>query len=224
MLKINANSELIRKFSEIIEGIIKKIEDGDYDKALSDIDGAFKDFFRLGSKFFNSLTEENLLDMVKTNNILDADKCIIMSKLLMEEGRALEKLYDANESFYLYQKSIFLYIEAYLNVDEEVELDKYFCDIELLISQVSEYKLSLKLQKQIISYYFKKGKYDIAENVLYEILENTDCNAESLDYAINFYKTLLSKEDVELTNGNLPREEIIFSLDSLKKRSNSCTL
>jgi len=218
MLKINANSELIRKFSEIIEGIIKKIENGDYDKALSDIDGAFKDFFRLGSKFFNSLTEENLLDMVKTNNILDADKCIIMSKLLMEEGRALEKLYDANESFYLYQKSIFLYIEAYLNVDEEVELDKYFCDIELLISQVSEYKLSLKLQKQIIGYYFKKGKYDIAENVLYEILENTDCNAESLDYAINFYKTLLSKEDVELTNGNLPREEIIFSLDSLKKK------
>jgi len=224
MLKINVNSELIRKFSEIIQGILKKIENGDYGKALTDIDSAFKDFFRLGSKFFNSLAVDNLLDMVKTNNIMDVDKCIIMAKLMMEEGRAKEKLYDENESFNIYQKSLFLYIEAFDNVDEEVELDKYFSDIKILISKLSNYKLSLKLDKQIINYYLKKKEYDSAENFLYDILEEECYKQESIDYALSFYKSLLDKHDTELTNGNLPREEILDSLDNLQKKSTASSL
>lgn len=224
MLKINVNSELIRKFSEIIKRILKKIEAGEYEKALTDIDGAFKDFFRLGSKFFNALTEENLLDMVKTNNIMDIDKCIIMSKLLLEEGKALEKLYQDNESFFIYQKSLYLYIEAYINVEEEVELKEYFQDINILLSKVSEYKLSLKLHKQIINYYMKVKEYDIAENLIYEILEEEDYSSEALAYALDCYKALLAKEDQELIKGNLPREEILESSDSIQKKFTASSL
>jgi len=218
MLKINVNSELIRKFSEIIKRILKKIEAGEYEKALTDIDGAFKDFFRLGSKFFNALTEENLLDMVKTNNIIDVDKCIIISKLLLEEGRALEKLYKDNESFFIYQKSLYLYIEAYIHVEEEVELEEYFQDIEILLSTISDYKLTIKLQKQIVKYYFKDGKYDIAENLLYEILEEEDYTQDSLVYVLKFYNDLLTKDDQELIKANLPREEVLDSKNAIEKK------
>ena len=218
MLKINVNSELIRRFAEIIKKILKKIEAEEYEKALTDIDGAFKDFFRLGSKFFNALTEENLLDMVKTNNIMDIDKCIILAKLLFEEGRCLEKLHQDNESFFIYQKSLYLYIEAYIQAEEEVELEQYFQDIEILLSIVYDYKLTIKLQKQIVNYYFKAGKYDTAENLIYEILEEEAYNKDSLAYALNIYKELLNKEDSELNNGNLPREEIIESITNIEKR------
>jgi len=199
MLKINVNSELIRKFSEVIQGILSMIEKGEYEKALELIDGAFKDFFRLGSKFFNSLSEENLLELARTNSIMDVDKCIIMAKLLMEEARVFEKLHDKNGSFYLYAKSLYLYVEAYEYAEEETDLDTYFSDIETLIIKVSDYK----------------GAYDKADNILYDLLEETGFSEESKGYAAEIYKALLSREDAELVKGNLTREEVMESLESI---------
>jgi len=215
MLKINVNSELIRKFSEVIQGILSMIEKGEYEKALELIDGAFKDFFRLGSKFFNSLSEENLLELARTNSIMDVDKCIIMAKLLMEEARVFEKLHDKNGSFYLYAKSLYLYVEAYEYAEEETDLDTYFSDIETLIIKVSDYKLDAGLQKQLIRYNLKKGAYDKADNILYDLLEETGFSEESKGYAAEIYKALLSREDAELVKGNLTREEVMESLESI---------
>jgi tetratricopeptide (TPR) repeat protein len=215
MLKINVNSELIRKFSEVIRGILSMIEKGEYEKALELIDGAFKDFFRLGSKFFNSLSEDNLLELARTNTIMDVDKCIIMAKLLMEEARVFEKLHGKSESFYLYAKSLYLYVEAYEYVEEETELDKYFSDIGTLIIKVSDYKLDADLQKQLVRYNMKKGAYDKADNILYDLLEDTGSTEESKAYAAEIYKALLSREDAELVKGNLTREEVTESLESI---------
>lgn len=214
MLKINMNSELIKRFYKIIKEINDNINAENYKSALESVEEAFKEFFRLDSKFFNSLSEENLLDMIKTNNIMDLYKCIIMSKLLMEEGVIYEKLQAENESFYLYQKSLYLYIEALLNLDEDEEIDKYKRDVTILIDKLSEYKLICKLQKQIVSYYLKEGEYANAENLVYELLEyDQEVHKE---YAISFYKGLLSKKDDDLNKGRLPREEIIESLGSLE--------
>lgn len=215
MLKINVNSELIRKFSEVIEGILAMIEKKEYVKALNMIDNAFKEFFRLGEKFFASLSEENLLDMVKTNSILDADKCIIVSKLLLEDGRVTGLVYGEAESFNLYCKSLYMYIEAYLNVDGGTDLDKYFKDIEVLLDKLSPYKLEMKLQKQIIQYQIKNGCFAHAEDVLFEMLEDNDYSDDVKAYGSEMYKALLSKDDAELERGNLPREEILSSLESL---------
>ncbi|MGE5627616.1 MAG: DUF6483 family protein [Solirubrobacterales bacterium] len=215
MLKINMNSELIKRFYKIIQDINDNINSENYKSALGSVEEAFKEFFRLDSKFFNSLSEDNLLDIIKTNNIMDLYKCIIMSKLLMEEGIIYEKLYGENKSFYLYQKSLYLYIEALLNFDEESEINQYKSDIKILIDKLSEYKLSYKLQKQIVSYCIKEGEYDNAENFVYEMLQ--DSREDYKEYAISFYKELLSKDDDDLNKGRLPREEIIESLGSLEK-------
>jgi len=215
MLKVNFNSELIRKFSEVIEGILAMMEAGDYEKALELIDGAFKDFFRLGAKFFNSLSEENLLDMARTSSIMDVDKCIIMAKLLMEEAKAYEKLYGKGESFFLYAKSLYLYIEAYDYVEEETDLDKYFADIDILLAKVSGYRLEEGLLRQIVRYHVKDGAFDKADNVLYEMMEDTGFSDSSREYASGIYKALLSRTDAELERGNMTRGEVLESLDDL---------
>jgi hypothetical protein len=215
MLKVNVNSELIKKFSEVIQGILTMIDNGEYEKALELIDVAFRDFFRLGSKFFNALTEENLLDMAKTSSIMDVDKCIIMAKLLLEEANVYEKLYGKNESFYLYTKSLYLYAEAYEYVDEESELDKYFADIDPLIAKVDRYKLDPGLLKQLIRYFIKKGAYDKADDALYNLLEDNGFEEGLKQYASEIYKALLSKTDAELEKGNMTRDEILESLEAL---------
>lgn len=215
MLKMNMNSELIKKFYKIIKEIEVQIEAGNYVEAQALIDEAFKEFFRLGAKFFISLSEENLMDMIKTNNITDIHKCIIMSKLLMDEGKVNELLYGIEKSFYLYQKSLFMYIEAFLNIEGREEFIEFANDIQKLMGRLSEYKLSPKLQRKIIEYYLMETEYDKAENVLYELMDET-FDDEIREYAISFYKALLLKEDSDLNIGRLPREEILESLNNLQ--------
>ena len=115
MLKRTITAELIKKFNEMLHKILDDIDNKDYEGALNLIDAAFKDIFRLSIKFFNSLSLENIMEMVKINGSIVTDKCIMMAKLLEEEGNILENQNKLDDAFYIHQKSLNLFLEAYLN-------------------------------------------------------------------------------------------------------------
>lgn len=218
MLKRNLTAELVGKFNEALAKIKEYREEGKNEEALIVIDNTLKDLFRLGFKFFNSFSDENLIDMVKTDGTINADKCIMMAKLLEEDAEILEDLGDSDESFYIYIKSLNLFLEAFLNKDEDCDLQGFFSDIDIIIEKICDYKVPVILQNKMIDYYIKTKNYDKAENILYEILEENDFNKNLLEKGISFYEELLNKDDEELENGNLSKEEIIESLSSLKKK------
>lgn len=218
MLKRNLTAELVGKFNEALAKIKEYREEGKNEEALILIDNTLKDLFRLGFKFFNSFSDENLIDMVKTDGTINADKCIMMAKLLEEDAEILEDLGNSDESFYIYLKSLNLFLEAFLNKDEDCDLQVFFSDIDIIIEKICDYKVPVILQNKMIDYYVKIGNYDKAENILYEILEENDFNKNLLEKGISFYEELLNKDDEDLENGNLSKEEIIESLSSLKKK------
>lgn len=218
MLKRNLTSELVEKFNEALNKIIASKNEGNYDNALNLIDNTFKDIFRLSVKFFNSFSDENLIDMVNTDGTINADKCIIMAKLLEEEADVLEHQNKLDESFYINLKSLNLFIEAYISKDNNCDLQNYFSDIDMIIDKVSEYKISSSLQNKIIEYYIKANRYDKAEDSIYNLLNETNFNNDYIKSSIALYENLLLKSDEELLIGNLPREEIEDSLALLKKK------
>lgn len=216
MLKRTITAELIKKFNELLIKILDGKKNKNYREALDLIDTAFKDMFRLSLKFFNSLSVDSLMEMVKINGTINTDKCIIMAKLLEEEGDILESENKLNDSFYIHQKSLHLFLNAYLSERVDCELEVHFSDIDSIIDKICQYKLSYELENQIIAYYTKSCKYDKAEDIIYELLQESAYSAQSIKYSIEFYNNLLLKSDSELCAGNLPREEIIDSLSSLK--------
>ncbi|MCI1944282.1 DUF6483 family protein [Clostridium luticellarii] len=223
MLKRTITAELIKKFNELLIKILDNKKSKNYEEALNLIDAAFKDMFRLSLKFFNSLSVENLMDMVKDKGTINTDKCIIMAKLLEEEGTILEIQNELDYSFYINQKSLHLFLNAYLNSgrEDDCELSSYFTDIDSIIGKVCQYKLSYELQNQIIAYHIKSCRYDKAENIVYELLEESNYSTDMINYSIKFYNNLLLKSNSELSAGNLPREEILDSLSSLKANLSS---
>ena len=218
MLKRNLTAELVGKFNEALAKIKKYKVERDYDEALNVIDSTLKDIFRLGFKFFNSFSDENLIDMVKTNGTINADKCIMMAKLLEEEAEILEALGKSNEAFYINLKSLNLFLEAYVNKDENCDLQNFFSDIDLIIEKICDYKVPITLQNKMIDYHIKSKNYDKAENILYEILEDNNFDKDVLEKGISFYETLLTKSNEDLENGNLSTEEVIESLSILKSK------
>lgn len=218
MLKRNLTAELVGKFNEALAKIQKYKMEHDYDEALNVIDSTLKDIFRLGSKFFNSFSDENLVDMVKINGTVNADKCIMMAKLLEEEAEILEALANSNEAFYINLKSLNLFLEAYSNKDENCDLQHFFSDIDLIIEKICDYKIPLALENKMMDYHIKSKNYDKAENMLYEILENNNFNRDALEKGISFYETLLTKSNEDLETGNLSTEEVTESLSILKNK------
>lgn len=218
MLKRDLTAELVGKFNEALDKIKEYRKEGKNEEALNAIDNALKDLFRLGFKFFNSFSDENLIDMVKTDGTINTDKCIMMAKLLEEDAEILQNLDDSNESFYIYLKSLNLFLEAYLNKDEDCDLQSFFSDIDIIIEKICDYKVPLILQNKMIDYYIKTKNYDKAEDILYEVLEDNNFNKSVLEKGISFYKELLTKSNEDLENGNLSKEEVVESLSILKKK------
>lgn len=218
MLKRNMTLELVAKFNEYITKILKYKREGNFDKALVLIDDTFKEIFRLSLKFFNSFSDENLIDMIKSGGSVNSDKCIMMAKLLEEEAYIFEIQKKGDESFCILLKSLNLFLEAYINNNTDSNLKEHFSDIDLIVEKVQEYKIPSYIQYKLIDYYTDVHKYDKAEDIMFEIIEYDDFSIDSIKSGIKFYESLLLKDDKDLSENNLPREEINESVKFLKNK------
>lgn len=215
MLKQSLSNELIKKFNNYIKEIEKEKSEGNYQNEMTIIDNAFKDIFRLGKKFFSSFSTENLIDMAKINGNSNADKCIMMAKLLEETGFVLEKQDKVNESFYINQKSLYIFLEAFQNIRESSTLKVYLKDIKPLTENLIQYELPEKLEIRIRDYYLNQGDYSKADDMTYYILENSNYEKRLVKNSLDFYKALLEIDSSTLEKGGLSIPEIESSIKDL---------
>ncbi|KGK87590.1 DUF6483 family protein [Clostridium sp. HMP27] len=217
MLKSNFSKRLTNQFEESFEEVLNLTNDKDYDAALRLIDETFSNLFRLNSLFFNSMSNDNLIDILKVGGEIEKDKAIIISKLLEQRAHILAIQGKDNESFYIYIKALNLFIEAFL-CDKETDLNRYFKDIPVIIEKTSGYVLSEETLKRIISYYKEVGDFASGEDYLYELFDATGKDEDSITFAKEFYDFLLKLDDAVLEKGNLSREEILEAKSSLSSK------
>lgn len=218
MLKKSLFSELIKKFTDALLKIDELKINGNYDEALTVIDDICKDIFRLSIKFLNKVTDENILEMLRTEQLLFSDKCIIISKLFEEQAEIYELMHMENESFYIYVKALSMYMEAY-SFKKNAELVEYLDEIDVIAKKVLEFKLPSPLLWKLVDYYKSQESFDSAENLLYEVLEQNNYENNQVALGIQFYEELLQKSSSELEEGNLPLDEVKESLENLKNRN-----
>lgn len=217
MLKSNFSKRLTDQFEESFEEVINLTKNKNYDEALQLIDETFSNLFRLNSLFFNSMSNDNLIDILKVGGEIEKDKAIIISKLLEQRAHILGIQGKDNESFYIYIKALNLFIEAFL-CDKDTDLDRYFQDIPNIIEKTSGYVLSEETLKRIINYYKEVGDFASAEDYLYELFDVTGKDEGSITFAKEFYDSLLKLDDAALEKGNLSREEILEAKNSLSSK------
>lgn len=217
MLKSNFSKRLTDQFEESFEEVINLTKNKNYDEALQLIDETFSNLFRLNSLFFNSMSNDNLIDILKVGGEIEKDKAIIISKLLEQRAHILGIQGKDNESFYIYIKALNLFIEAFL-CDKDTDLDRYFQDIPNIIEKTSGYVLSEETLKRIIDYYKEVGDFASAEDYLYELFDVTGKDEGSIAFAKEFYDSLLKLDDAALEKGNLSREEILEAKNSLSSK------
>ena len=180
-------------------------------------------FFRMNSKMIQSLTDQNLLDMISNNGELDNEKAITIAYLLKAEGESHEAIGHINESYKRYLTSLTLYLAAVQN-DAFSDGINIHLEIEDLLKNLHEFQLPASHKLRLFDYYNKTEQYDAAENKLFELIESdplleNKLSPEISQKGLKFYKKLLLLHDSELITGGLPRNEVIEGVEQFKLKA-----
>lgn len=205
------------KISEEFISLIKEIKNMDMlsTDVLTLIDTSFKRFLGISSGFANSISEADLLEHIKKNGKIQGNACVIAAALLYEEGKIYRNSKDFNEAYKRFFKGFSLILNIF-TLDLDCEIEGYKKTAADLAAAIEGFELFPSEQKKLFTYYNSTGNYSKAEDYLYELLDSKEENSFAKESLKEFYNNLLTKNDEELINGNLPRGEILEALEQFK--------
>jgi tetratricopeptide (TPR) repeat protein len=212
---------MLTQFTAVVAQLMGLKKEMKHDQVFVVINETLEKYFRLNSKLIQSLSDRDLLTMLKSGELLDNDKAITVAYLLKTEGESYEALGSADESYKRYLTALTLFTAA---VDNDAHLGyiNFHAEIDDLLDRLRTYELPADSKLALLDYFIKVERYDAAENVLFELgalhanLDPSD--AEELSRkGTQFYQQLLQKDDAELLAGGLPRPEVEEGLIQFKQ-------
>ena len=124
----------------------------DYQEALSLIDESFKQTVGADSGFIHAISEETLLAMITSLDVLNLDKALMVATLLKAEGDIYEGQGNADEAYDSYLKSLNLFLEILLSDDHLHDL-RCSGEVEDLLGKLEAYDLPLNTKSLLFQLY-----------------------------------------------------------------------
>ena len=205
---------MIHQLAQVLARVMGLSEIERYDEALEEIQLSSKQLLGMDLQFLTTLSDEEFVRLLSLGERFDVEKCVVVGELLRLVGEVKEREGDEGERFHCYATSLSLFLELLIR-ESGVLPKEYFEKIESLIGKTSSYELPVGLKAKIFRYYEAVGRFDAAENKLFEIVEQDPQFAEE---GMRFYGRLRTKSEEELVHGNLPRNEVEASIKDLEKR------
>jgi len=208
---------MAEKFGRAMAIILHLRKYSKHEEALIYADDMLLQMTGLTSSFINSVSDEMLIQAISPLGMLNVDKCLWIAVLLKAEGEIYQEMEKSNESYYRYLKSLNLYLLA-LSREASMQDTTLYNDIAEILNKLEDYELPLSMKEMLFPYYEHIGKYDKAEDVLFEVIEADTTNTTFFERGRAFYKRLRTKNDADLLVGNLSRDEVEEGLAQLEAR------
>jgi hypothetical protein len=202
---------IIEQFAAYLWAIVFNKKAQNYDIATEKIEEAYNGLlYRKGNDIKDSSTDEIIANN-SNGNILEKENIEIIANLLYEEAEITELRNGHNDlSLEYYSKSL----QLFFLLMNELDTPKFISNIDEIICKLDYYEIDNEIKFVIYKYYYKIGSFGKAEDKLYQLLDE---NYPEIITEINtFYELLINKEDIELENGNLPRDEIHDAIAKLR--------
>jgi hypothetical protein len=205
---------MIHQLAQVLAKVMGLSEVKQYDEALEEVQRSSKQLLGMDLRLLTTLSDQEFVRLLSLGDRFDVEKCVVAGELLRLVGEVKEREGDEAERFQCFATSLSLFLELLIR-ESGVLPREYFDKIEWLIGKTSPYELSIGLKAKLFRYYETVGKFDTAENTLFEIVER---DPEFVGEGMKFYGRLRAKSEVELEQGNLPRNEVEASIRELEKR------
>lgn len=215
MLKTDFKKEIESTLDLIKIGIDKDLIDGNSSEALKKINRGMKGILGLDISTVDTLSFNNVIELVSKENQCDFDKYMALGELLYFQGYIYESLNDETRKINYYQKALMSFYEAYKDCNGIDE--RYRDDIFEILEFLNEFEISLEDQNTIFKFYEYLRYFDKAEDVLFAMIKQSSRDEKVIREGIEFYNRLKNMNEDTLNEGNLPLEEVNDSLEQIKK-------
>ncbi len=214
MLERDYILRLFQMLGQAVSRIVFFKETKDYAEALAEVNKAVPAVLGLNMEMIELMPASGMKDLLGSDPALLHSKMYAAGALLKEKAEILGLQEKTDESAVLYMKSLgFLMDDVAVLANRED--DKEIRTIDYVLDKLREFEIPTETKKKIVLYQEVIGRYDKAENMIFEILDE---DAGYLNDGISFYKRLLLKPDADLESGGLPRKEVDESLAELQDR------
>lgn len=216
MIKNDYLMEKLDKLNDIIADINELNNNKQFDSSYSVINQAFKQLLGLNPDIVESLSYKDLLHFVGAYGSTEVYKYVILAELLRQDALINKLKGNLAKSFNSNIKSFNIYAKA-LSIDPETCLELAEDRLEAVIGEINDYELTYDTKLSLFQCYENTGKFDKAEDVLYDIIETEENNNIRAE-GINFYNRLIKKSEKELEQGNLTLKEVEEGLKDWQRK------
>jgi hypothetical protein len=162
-----------------------------------------------------SLSDAEFVHLLGLGDRFDVEKCVAAAELLRMAADVKYAQQDEPSAYHCRVTSLSLFLEL-LQREAGTLPNEYYETVERLISELSVYELPVGLVRKVLRYHELRGRLDLAENILYELMER---EPGVLAEGVDFYGRLQAKSDDELAKGGLSRNEVEEGLERLRRRT-----
>lgn len=206
---------MINQLSYVLASVLKLMKLKRHDEALEEIQASSRQLLGMDLRLLTTLSDAEFIRLLSLGERFDVEKCVVISELLRVIGEIREEQRKEHDAYVVRCRALGLFLE--LPQWEAVALPReYFDKVDELIVKLVPDGISLALMKKVFAYYEKSGRFDKAEDLLFDIVEEERSFSDS---GVAFYERLLQKSDEELAQGGLSREEVDAGKRDLLKRT-----
>lgn len=196
---------MIEELAQFLGRLLFLKETKRFDVAAVEIDEFLTRFLGHGAAELQAMSHEELIAVCTDEEGLEVNRAIALASMMKELGDLAAVRPDPAAACGCYTRSLLLMLEAYGDGGRALPLEVPE-RIELVIEKVGECEIPSTLLRPLIRYFEVSGFYADAEDLLYELIESGAPGA--LEEGLAFYDRLLTKTDIDLVNGGLPRDEV----------------
>lgn len=207
---------LMRQISLLVQSLAKVLfhkKAYEYPQAKKEIDAAYKSLLGVTSDFIRQFSDVQLLEFFGKDVETLGVKYYILGALLKDEAEIHQSENREHDSLAYFEKSLSLLLSAFNDLGTPIE-PEHTAKIESVVGQLRSKEMPQHIKAKLFLYYESIGKYDKAEDVLFELVES---DSQFVQPGIAFYERLLKISNDELTKGGLPCIEVLDGLNHLQK-------
>ncbi|MCE5221822.1 MAG: DUF6483 family protein [Clostridium sp.] len=216
MIKNDFMKEVENTLRLVTEEVDKNIINGDIEKAKERVNKELKALVGIDIGTVDVFSFNSLDGLISRDMQYNAEKFIAFGCLMKLQGQISNKENNENFKIQYYEKSLEGFYKAYTEDDETNP--KYLDDAAEVAGELSNYEISLDIDKKILRLYELANKFDKAEDTLFYMLRKTNNDGSLILEGMRFYNRLKERELEELILGNLPLEEVEDGISELERR------
>ena len=215
MLKNDYMKELENSLRLLKMEVDQSLADGDIEKCKNLINKQLRALIGLDVETIDTLSFDTIKDILSKDNQYNAEKYIALGELLKLEGLISEKEKNIENKLFYYEKIVEAFFEGY--EEDETINKKYLNESKEQIEELMQYEISINIEKKIFRLYELLGSFDKAEDLLFQMINETNKDKEIIEQGKAFYNRLKELPQSLLEKGNFSPEEVEDSYKELCK-------